>query len=170
MNVGLKTMVIIIHLNLGEPRKTLVSGYVKCFSLEPQDKKTKICSVTFSQLQFFFYVYDFTDIDECKGSHSCHVNATCTNTLGSHVCQCHAGYTGNGQNCAGEINLVVTIFRIVLHDTFNYSAAPFSRVARQLDNLSLRNSAILSSFNTQRIIHGIGLIWNFSSSVQLAIS
>ena len=35
----------------------------------------------------------------------------------------------------------------VLHDTFNYSAAPFSRVARQLDNLSLRNLAILSSFN-----------------------
>ena len=149
MNVGLKTMVIIIHLNLGEPRKTLVSGNVKCFSLEPHDKKTKIYSATFSQLQFlFFYVYDFTDIDECKGNNSCHVNATCKNILGSHVCQCHAGYTGNGQNCAGEINLVVTIFRIVLHDTFNYSAAPFSRVARQLDNLSLRNSAILSSFNT----------------------
>ena len=97
----------------------------------------------------FFYVYDFTDIDECKGNHSCHVNATCMNTLGSHVCQCHAGYTGNGQNCAGEINLVVTIFRIVLHDTFNYSAAPFSRVARQLDNLSMRNSAILSSLNIE---------------------
>ena len=37
---------------------------------------------------------------------------------------------------------------IALHDTFNYSAAPFSRVARQLDNISLRNSAILSSLNT----------------------
>ena len=109
MNVGLKTMVIIIHLNLGEPRKTLVCGNVKCFSLEPQDKKTKICSATFSQLQFFFYVYDFTDIDECKGNNSCHVNATCMNTLGSHVCQCHAGYTGNGQNCTGEINLFGTI-------------------------------------------------------------
>ena len=23
----------------------------------------------------FFCVYDFTDIDECKGNHSCHVNA-----------------------------------------------------------------------------------------------
>ena len=38
---------------------------------------------------------------------------------------------------------------IVLHDTFNYSAAPFSRVARQLDNLSMRNSAILSSLNIE---------------------
>ncbi|RMX43885.1 hypothetical protein pdam_00021080 [Pocillopora damicornis] len=70
------------------------------------------------------------DIDECKGSHSCHVNAICTNTLGSHVCQCHAGYTGNGQNCTGEFNLFATICRTVLHDTFDYSAAPFSRVAK----------------------------------------
>ena len=148
MNVGLKTMVIIIHLNLGEPRKTLVSGYVKCFSLEPQTKRLRFARQLFPNYNSFFYVYDFTDIEGCKGNNSCHVNATCKNILGSHVCQCHAGYTGNGQNCAGEINLVVTIFRIVLHDTFNYSAAPFSRVARQLDNLSLRNSAILSSFNT----------------------
>ena len=51
------------------------------------------------------YVYDFTDIDECKGNHSCHVNAACMNTLGSHVCQCHAGYTGNGANCTGKFNL-----------------------------------------------------------------
>ena len=133
-------------------------------------KRLRFARQLFPNYNSFFYVYDFTDIDECKGNNSCHVNATCKNILGSHVCQCHAGYTGNGQNCAGEINLVVTIFRIVLHDTFNYSAAPFSRVARQLDNLSLRNSAILSSFNTQSIIHGIVLIWNFSSSVQLAIS
>ena len=93
----------------------------------------------------FFYVYDFTDIDECKGNHSCHVNAACMNTLGSHVCQCHAGYTGNGENCIGKFHLFFTTCRIVLHDTFDYSAAPSSCVARQLDNLSRRNSVILSS-------------------------
>ena len=163
-------MVIIIHFNLGEPRKTLVCGNVKCFSLEPQDKKTKICSATFSQLQLFFYVYDFTDIDECKGNNSCHVNATCKNILGSHVCQCHAGYTGNGQNCAGEINLVVTIFRIVLHDTFNYSAAPFSRVARQLDNLSLRNSAILSSYIENNTWDRVDLEFLFECSTRYLIT
>ena len=78
-----------------------------------------LCSETFLQLQFFFfflsYVYDFTDINECKGNHSCHVNATCMNILGSHVCQCHAGYTGNGQNCTGEFNFFTTIFLIVLY-------------------------------------------------------
>ena len=51
---------------------------------------------------FFFYVYPFTDINECKGNHSCHVNASCMNTIESHVCQCHAGYTWKGQNCTGE--------------------------------------------------------------------
>ena len=91
----------------------------------------------FFLITVFCHVYDFTDINECKGNHSCHVNATCMNTLGSHVCQCHAGYTGNGQNCTGECNFFVTIFRIVLHDTFDHSAAPFSRVARKLDNLLL---------------------------------
>ncbi|XP_066023379.1 protein kinase C-binding protein NELL2-like [Pocillopora verrucosa] len=39
------------------------------------------------------------DIDECKGNHSCHENANCTNTNGSHLCDCQPGYTGNGQNC-----------------------------------------------------------------------
>ena len=98
-------------------------------------------------LFFIFYVYDFTDIDECKGNSSCHVNATCVNTIGSHVCQCHAGYTGNGRNCTGESNIfpTCTIFRTVLHVTFNYSAAPFSRVAGQLDNLLLITPFDLSS-------------------------
>ena len=35
------------------------------------------------------------------GNHSCHVNATCTNTKGSYVCTCHPGYTGNGSDCTG---------------------------------------------------------------------
>ena len=33
--------------------------------------------MNFFPITFFFYVYDFTDIDECKGNHSCHVSATC---------------------------------------------------------------------------------------------
>ena len=43
----------------------------------------------------------FSDIDECKGNHSCHVNAICTNTKGFYVCTCHPGYTGNGHGCTG---------------------------------------------------------------------
>ena len=51
--------------------------------------------------QFFF---SYLDIDECiTGNHDCHVNATCTNTVGSHNCTCKEGYTGNGGSCAGTL-------------------------------------------------------------------
>ena len=60
------------------------------------------------------YICGFSDIDECKGSHSCHVNAACTNTNGSYVCECRPGFNGNGQECTGEFNLFAVIFRIFL--------------------------------------------------------
>ena len=89
---------------LGETEKK--SG--KCSRLEPHDKDfSAYAPQLFSN--YIFFVYDFSDIDECKGNHSCHVNAACMNTLGSHVCQCHAGYTGNGENCTGKFNLFSTI-------------------------------------------------------------
>ena len=54
-------------------------GNVKCFRLEPQGKKTKVSKhdarQLFSYYNYFLCVYDFTDIDECKGNHSCRVNA-----------------------------------------------------------------------------------------------
>ena len=48
---------------------------------------------------------NFSDIDEYKGNHSCHWSATCTNTVGSHDCQCQPVYTGNGQSCTGSCSL-----------------------------------------------------------------
>ena len=60
------------------------------------------------------YIYGFSDIDECKGNHSCHVNATCTNTNESYLCECHLGFNGNGQSCTGEFNLCAIIFRIFM--------------------------------------------------------
>ena len=56
-------------------------------------------------LKSHFFICDFIDIDECKGNHSCHEDANCTNTNGSYVCDCQPGYTGNGQNCTGEFGI-----------------------------------------------------------------
>ena len=43
-----------------------------------------------------------SDIDECLGdTDTCHSNATCTNSIGSYLCTCVTGYTGNGFLCAG---------------------------------------------------------------------
>ena len=51
------------------------------------------------------YMYGFSDIDECKGYHSCHVNSTCTNTNGCYVRECQTGFNGNGQSCTSEFTL-----------------------------------------------------------------
>ena len=50
---------------------------------------------------FLFFKFDLIDVDECNGNQACHESANCTNTIGSHVCDCQPGYTGNGQNCTG---------------------------------------------------------------------
>ena len=40
------------------------------------------------------------DIDECSNN-PCHLNATCSNALGSFLCTCNTGFTGNGSICTG---------------------------------------------------------------------
>ena len=50
-------------------------------------------------------IYPFADIDECTTNiHSCDVNASCNNTIGSHNCTCNSGFYGSGQECLGKIN------------------------------------------------------------------
>ncbi|KAL9961155.1 hypothetical protein ACROYT_G030048 [Oculina patagonica] len=40
------------------------------------------------------------DVDECSTSISvCDVNANCQNTVGSYICACKAGFTGDGKTC-----------------------------------------------------------------------
>ena len=59
-------------------------------------------SVTSQWLMFYdWFCSPYADINECL-SDVCHVNAICTNTLGSFVCSCSSGYTGDGVTCSGE--------------------------------------------------------------------
>ena len=45
------------------------------------------------------------DVDECSmESHTCHQNADCTNTIGSHNCTCNIGYNGNGITCGSLLH------------------------------------------------------------------
>ena len=100
-------------------------------------------------LKSHFFICDFIDIDECKGNHSCHEDANCTNTNGSHVCDCQPGYTGNGQNCTGELItrkcghrwfILVRSFFCCLYNVF---CAPLAKqeqfMAYALDNLCCTN-------------------------------
>jgi len=46
------------------------------------------------------------DIDECATNNGgCSADANCRNTLGSFVCSCRPGYTGDGLTCTGNMNI-----------------------------------------------------------------
>ena len=46
--------------------------------------------------------YFHADVDECSEDfHDCHVNATCTDAIGSFLCMCNDGFTGDGVSCEG---------------------------------------------------------------------
>ena len=49
------------------------------------------------------YLFHEPDINECEErSYSCHVNASCSNTIGSYKCICFSGLKGDGlHQCSG---------------------------------------------------------------------
>ena len=60
----------------------------------------------FSSISMFVVL----DIDECGASSPvCDINAICSNTRGSYICTCRAGYTGDGKTCQGRIKGRVTV-------------------------------------------------------------
>ena len=43
-----------------------------------------------------------SDINEClNNTDNCDGNAECTNTIGSYLCNCTIGFSGDGFNCTG---------------------------------------------------------------------
>ena len=59
----------------------------------------------FSSISMFVVL----DIDECGASPVCDINANCSNTRGSYICTCRAGYTGDGKTCQGRMKGRVTV-------------------------------------------------------------
>ncbi|XP_078482065.1 uncharacterized protein LOC100177807 [Ciona intestinalis] len=45
------------------------------------------------------------DTNECLSPSTCDPNALCTNTVGSFICTCYDGYTGDGRLCTGKLML-----------------------------------------------------------------
>lgn len=57
----------------------------------------------------------FLDINECLTNNgACPVNARCINVIGgTRICNCNAGYTGDGLTCTGEKVMVFQISSIL---------------------------------------------------------
>ena len=82
-------------------------------ALNAQNKEVYTCIIL---QESWLKACHFSDIDECARNLSCHVNANCTNTIGSHVCTCHTGYTGDGQTCSSDFDNFPSMSRKVLYD------------------------------------------------------
>ena len=69
-------------------------------SIDSVLRNYRICEVASIYCTSFYFI----DIDECAGnSDNCHVNATCSNTVGGFTCQCNEGFEGNGTHCVGTL-------------------------------------------------------------------
>ena len=60
-----------------------------------------------NRCHFLGVSYLFLDVNECfEGSHNCHRNARCINTVGSFYCECSNGFVGNGRKCNGACTYI----------------------------------------------------------------
>jgi len=52
-----------------------------------------------------------SDANECNASHLlCDVvNGICQNTIGSYICLCKNGFTGDGKSCDGKMNIFLSV-------------------------------------------------------------
>ena len=57
------------------------------------------------------------DIDECKVNDPCDGHSTCSNTIGTFKCVCHAGYTQyNATVCQGKQHVITTLYNSYVMD------------------------------------------------------
>ena len=74
-----------------------------------------IHSITLIRSQIFNFV---VDINECDSIHPCNGNANCTDTLGSFICTCNSGFTGDGLTCQ---SIIIFTFSYIVISCLNLS-------------------------------------------------
>ena len=65
-------------------------------------------------------VSSVSDINECNtATHTCDVNADCSDTTGSYMCTCLNGYTGDGYMCQSKFvdQDQLVLFRVEYSET-----------------------------------------------------
>ena len=52
------------------------------------------------------------DQDECCVGTFCHVNASCSDSLGDFNCSCNDGFNGNGTDCESKYDMLNLFFKV----------------------------------------------------------
>ena len=61
----------------------------------------------------FGFILTISDFDECMNTSVCNPNAFCNNTIGSFICTCNLGYSGNGFSCVGKLIVLLLILKVI---------------------------------------------------------
>ena len=84
-----------------------------------------------------FLLFAHVDIDECAANtHSCHMNAMCSNTEGSYLCACKAGYSGDGKSCSGDYMFIFLTLHYItwLYFTSNLQSSSTANIFEEKIN------------------------------------
>ena len=85
------------------------------------------------------------DINECLTNNGgCGVNAKCINTIGSRICECNPGFSGDGLICRGEILIIYCSKFVKSADKNQRAVFPKASLSTFL-SLSLSNKDLLPS-------------------------
>ena len=90
-------------------------------------------------------------MDECtRELDNCHreTNATCTDTIGSFMCTCSPGFTGNGTYCTGVYKGMI----IFVRNTYNFFLQILMNVLSILITAILMHSATIPLETTHAIV------------------
>ena len=78
----------------------------------------------FQRLSIQLFTWDWkliSDINECVAdTHNCSSDAFCNNTHGSFNCTCKPGFTGDGENCAGNIFSGTSLWSLMTAETLSH--------------------------------------------------
>jgi hypothetical protein len=111
------------------------------------------------------------DINECteEDKHDCHVNATCSNTIGGHNCTCNPGFHGNGTHCydINECNITGTCSQYaVCHNNIGSYACSCPKGFNGTGYNATGGCVDLDECNDTSICHGKALCTNLPGTYQ----
>ena len=93
-----------------------------------------LLSKEIQNIDFVDCLFFITDVNECNNVTSCHVDATCNNTIGSYTCSCQDGYYGNGNNCTG-MYLISDIMFVSKHHITVHMTREINKMLLERDHL-----------------------------------